>query len=181
MTDVEGDRLYHCGICGEPLDDDRDIIVLRIGTIKKSPKHGGWYFHPKAYEDGRIVRLFCFHCMMAVGFEFADSEDQDGPDECAFCPEDLVGEERCFEMELGEFIGKIRRWRVHGQGKAARLWCCWDCVENTLGEGNNHTFRKRAGLSPLPDQREWIDEDEVPTVMKKIRRVPRATYSSMIR
>ncbi|MCK4306555.1 MAG: hypothetical protein KAY24_20095 [Candidatus Eisenbacteria sp.] len=179
MTDVDGDKIYRCEICGVELEDDRDIIVLRAGQIRKSEKHGGFYFHPKIY-NGKIVRLFCFHCMMTIGFDFADAEKQDGPDDCAFCPEDLVGEERCWELELGEFIGKIRRWRMHGQGgRAARLWCCWECMEHILGEGNIHTFRKRVGLPPLPDQRDWIEEKDVPEIMKRrpIRRVPRKTYA----
>jgi hypothetical protein len=180
MTDVDGDKSYQCGVCGLELEDDRDIIVLRAGQIKKSEKHGGFYFHPKIY-NGKIVRLFCFHCMVTVGFDFADAEDQRGPNDCAFCPENLVGEGRCWEMELGEFIGKIRRWRVHGQARAARLWCCYECVEHTLGEGDIHTFRKRVDVPPLPDQREWIEEKDVPASMKMIRtpirRTPRRTYA----
>ena len=183
-------RNYRCGYCEEEINLDEEIVLLRVGTFKQSEKHGRMYFQPKLFPDGALLKTFHFYCLMTCGFEFAEAEKCEDASDCAFCPEDLVGEERSFEMELGQFV-EVKQdtmWaptvtEVPGGGReVARLCACWDCVELTLGEGDIHAFRRRVGLPPLADQRKWINEGIPKKVDRRppARRPPRRSYAMAV-
>jgi hypothetical protein len=126
-------------------------------------------FRAELYEDHSDVKWFHFSCLEMV-LNFADAEEADDATDCAFCPEDLLGEERCYELELGQF--EIRRddtwWSevLTNEGDPVRCCACAECLESAVGEGDSAEMRRRLGKDPEPeDERKWINYADIPTSM----------------
>lgn len=148
------DESPRCVYCDHQVGVEDDCLAVLMGTFKKSPRHGGFFFEPMPYPDGRPAMWIHWYCMEVMGFDFSDanSDDKTG---CTFCPEELVGEETCFELELGHFTihGPDTVWigdRSHlGQVQSRALtYACWECIEQGMGEGNDIRFREMIGLPP---------------------------------
>ena len=149
-----GYRTPLCPICEHRtgLSDDQDgsVIVLRVGCRKRSNKSGRPYFHPEAFDDDNDEKAYHFYCLQTVGFDFADANEYDDPMRCVFCRGTLEREPIYFEMELGRFdLDEDARliWIPEREGrKICRIYACYDCVFDTMGEGRNNTARQRLGM-----------------------------------
>jgi hypothetical protein len=137
-----------------------------VGKIEVQGRVYG--FRTGRYEDGEDVRWFHFGCLEML-LNFADAEDAD-PTDCSFCPEDLLGEAECYELELGQF--DVRRgdtWWVEtldNEGRPVRTCACTECIESAVGEGDSAEMRRRLGKDPEPeDERKWINYSDVPQSM----------------
>lgn len=170
MAQRADDESPFCEVCGRQTGVDTDSILLRVGRRQQSKKHGGFYFHPDLFEDRRDVRWFHLHCLQSL-FDFADANDYDDPDTCVFCPEDLVGEPQCYEMELGQF--KIHKpdtvWtpQIDETGQVIRIYACLECVEMGIGEQEDEMVWERLGktlASPIIEKK--------PALKRTGRRMP---------
>jgi len=166
-SDVPGDESPHCSYCGKQTGIGSESIALRVGKIGGSGRLYG--FHPALFKDGEDVRWFHFSCLTMV-LNFADAEGVDDPTDCAFCPEDLLGEAECYELELGQFSirGPDTWWEadMDEEGRPVRTCACSECIEAAIGEGDGAEMRRRLGKDPLPeDKRKWINYEEVPKSM----------------
>jgi hypothetical protein len=126
-------------------------------------------FLSSLFDDHKDVRWFHFGCLEMV-LNFADSEGVDDPEDCAFCPEDLIGEATCYELELGVFeIRQRDTWWTETrdrEGKPVRICACVECIESAIGEGDGAEMRRRLGKDPEPeDDRKWINHSDVPKSM----------------
>lgn len=112
-----------------------DAIALRIGTVKV--EQDVIDFHDEySFDDGEDIKWFHFSCI-GLYLNFPDVEEPDA-DECAFCPEDLLGEISCYELELGHFeIRGPDTWWVgtlDDDGEHVRICACRGCVEDSMSE-----------------------------------------------
>ena len=185
--DAPDDHSLFCSICKEPVElintgDDGGylgIIVLRVGCRKISSKHGKGFFQPDEYDDGDEEKIFHFHCLQTIGFDFADAGDYDDLMKCVFCDSGLYREAMYYEMELGRFdLGDegIIVWIPDRNDDRIiqRTYACWDCVFDTMGEGHTDTARYRLGMIPLGETSK-IDYSEIeknPKRSFKSRRTP---------
>ena len=173
-SDAPGDESPRCSCCGKQIGIGVDAVAVRVGTVKST---GRFYdFVDKQYDDRLDVRWFHFSCMEVL-FNFSDAEEQIDMTDCAFCPEDLLGEPECYEFELGHFEikGPDTWWKEDRsiEGDFIRLTLCKECMEFGIGEGNCALARKRMGKRPLPeDKKEWINYDEVPVSMLEEKKRP---------
>lgn len=166
-SDVPGDESPHCSYCGKQIGIGCDAIGLRVGKIGASGRLYG--FRPGFFDDGEDVRWFHFSCLEMV-LNFADASEQDDMTDCAFCPEDLLGEPECYELELGQFEirGPDTWWAcvMDTDGRPVRTCACKECIEFAIGEGDGAEMRRRLGKDPEPhDEVKWINYDEVPSSM----------------
>ena len=175
-SDVPGDESPHCSCCGKQIGIGVDAIAVRVGVIKAIGK--GFDFFPKQYDDRLDVRWFHFSCLEML-FDFVDAEDHTDVTECAFCPEDVVGESECYEFELGQFEvrGPDTWWSEvrTPDGDFVRISVCKECMEMSIGEGDSAEMRRRLGKTPLPqDNKKWINYEEIPRSMleEKVSDVP---------
>lgn len=126
-------------------------------------------FTPFLYDDGEDVKWFHFDCLTQV-LNFADAEETEGVTDCAFCPEDLIGEPECYELELSQFEirGQDTWWMTPtNEWEAIRSCACKECIEFAIGEGDGAEMRRRLGKKPEPqDKVRWINYEEVPKSMK---------------
>lgn len=168
-SDVPGDESPHCSYCGSQVGVGCDAIALRVGKFQS---HGKVYgFRARLFEDGEDVRWFHFSCLEMV-LNFADASEQDEVTDCAFCPEDLLGEPECYELELGQFDirGPDTWWEpvIDRVGHPVRTCACKECIEFAVGDGDSSETRRRLGKKELPqDKVKWINYDEVPNSMKE--------------
>jgi hypothetical protein len=166
-SDVPGDESPPCSCCGKQIGIGVDVIAVRVGVIKADEKY--YDFVPDRYEDREDVRWFHFSCLEMM-FDFTEVEQQDDMTDCAFCPEDLLGEPECYEFELGHFEIKEQDTWWHEdrttEGEYIRTYVCKECMEETIGEGDYAEMRRRLGKKPLPqDEKKWINYDEIPKSM----------------
>ena len=163
-SDVPGDESPHCSSCGRQIGIASDAIAIRVGSIKD---RGRLYeFSPRLFDDRTDVRWFHFSCLELV-FDFSEAEGHNDPTDCAFCPEDLLGEAECYEFELGHFeLREEDTWWEESRdldGAFARICVCLECVEASIGEGDTAEMRRQLGKDPLPeDDHKWINYNNVP-------------------
>lgn len=166
-SDAPGDESPRCSCCDKQIGIGVDAVAVRVGVIKLD---GRFYdFQPKLFDDREDVRWFHFSCLEML-FDFSEAETQDDMTDCAFCPEDLIGEPECYEFELGHFevVGPDTWWHEERsmEGDFIRLWLCKECMEETIGEGDAAEMRRRLGKKPLPqDNKKWINYEEIPKSM----------------
>ena len=134
-----------CSVCN--VDEyNNDFIILRLGNTRISPKHKQSYFHPDTFDDGDKEKIFHLHCLQTLDFDFAYAYNYDDPEYCVFCNDLLNNEVMYFELELGRFdINSYWIPERHKQ-KIYRLYACWDCIFDGIGEGCADIARKRLGL-----------------------------------
>jgi hypothetical protein len=165
-SDVPGDESPHCSFCDKQIGIGCDAIALRTGKVRTSGRL--YRFYPSLFEDEEDVRWFHFSCLETV-LNFADASEQDDLTDCAFCPEDLLGESECYELELGQFdIREPDTWweETLNRGEPVRTCACKECIEFAVGDGDGAEMRRRLGKKPLPqDKVKWINYNEVPPNM----------------
>lgn len=166
-SDVPGDESPHCSCCGRQIGLGVDAIAVRVGTVRGEGRH--FDFHSKLFDDREDVKWFHFSCLETL-FDFAEAENKPDVTECAFCPEDVLGEAECYEFELGQFVSKGRdTWWTEErteEGDYIRISVCKECVELCIGDGDSAEMRRRLGKKPLPnDGKKWINYDEIPKSM----------------
>ncbi len=154
-----------CIICSKSFDDplidefNNDIIILRVGCEKISPKHGRAYFHPDVFDDNEEEKIFHLHCLKTIGFDFSYADDYFNPTNCVFCNDTLKNEVMFCELELGRFTKSAQHiWipQKDKNRKVRRVYSCWDCVFDNMGEGCVNTARTRLGMEEL-EQNDEID------------------------
>ena len=147
-----------CSICKEEYATDEKpypVIALRVGCRKISEKHKKSYFHPDTFDDDEEEKLFHLHCLRTVGFDFADAADYRNSMRCVFCGCTLWEEALYFELELGHFVVKSELIWIPQRDKSQiirRIYSCWDCIFDTLGEGDPHLARFRLGIEAEADR-----------------------------
>lgn len=166
-SDVPGDESPSCCHCERQIGVDVDAVALRVGKVTARGRL--WEFCPYLFEDGEDVKWFHFDCL-AMNLDVTEMDDA-GPTDCGFCPEDLVGEPECYELEFGRFriSGRDTWWREEkdSMGRIVRGAACKECIEFAVGEGNGAEMRRKLGKRPHPeDRKKWIYPSEVPTSMR---------------
>lgn len=148
-SDVPGDESPHCPFCGKQIGIGCEAIALRTGAIKTTGRM--YEFCPSLFDNGEDVLWFHFSCLETV-LDFCDVTDEDDATDCAFCPEDLLGEETCYELELGEFeINGEDTWWIetrNDEGDLILASICTECLEAAVGEGSGEDMRQRLGMKP---------------------------------
>ena len=158
-----------CPYCEKQIGIGASALAVRAGCIKRVNtrfvKHTNYYdtFEPSSFDDGTPVKWFHMTCLEML-FDLENANITDGTD-CGFCPEDLLGEPKCYELELGDF--QIRDgdtwWVEEKDGKDyIRTLMCAECMEMGIGEGNMALMRHRLGKAPDEmDNKLWIKQDEI--------------------
>jgi|GEM_PF-4008617 len=171
-SDSPGDESPYCSCCDRQIGVGVDAIALRVGSVKGDGS--SFCFTPDDFDDGKDVRWFHFSCLDLL-FDFAESDQEADITDCGFCPEDLIGEEKCYEMELGRFVirGPDTWWQEvrDNDGVCARVCACTECLEHNIGEGNESELRRRLGM---PERPLWVAgrEKSVPAHLRRRGRVP---------
>ena len=179
-SDVPGDESPHCSFCDKQIGIACDAIAMRAGSIKNMGRLYG--FSAELFEDRRDVRWFHFSCLELV-FDFSAAEGHDDPTDCAFCPGDLLGEPECYELEFGYFAlqGADTWWEAVKDLKdnPTQICVCTECIEGSIGEGDNAEMRRRLGKVSHPDKqinglRSDMEMVVRPHLKKRGRRPPSA-------
>lgn len=183
-SDIPGDESPHCCLCSNQIGLEREAIALRVGKVVLRGRM--WTFVDHLFDDREDIRWFHFDCLSNTLPFHELMDDITPPSECAFCPEDLIGEAECYELELGEFHvrGPDTWWTPHTDKgeQPVRLCACTECIEWSVGEGDGPTTRRRLGKEPLPtDDVRWIQDvprsmtEEPPHLRRTGRRPPTKT------
>lgn len=168
-SDAPGDESPPCVCCGKQIGIGVDAIALRVGTVQCSGRL--YTFQQSRFEDLESVRWFHFSCIEVL-LDFAAADQAESMCDCAFCPEDLLGESECYELESGIFeIRKSDTWWSEShdlEGQYIRAYSCKECLEMGLGEGNEAQMRQRLGKPLQPEHtKKWIYPQEIPRSMQK--------------
>jgi len=161
----ERDESPSCVICENKIGLDVEAFCIRVGRLRRSRKHNEWYFHPRCYQDGEDVRWAHLGCLEEIGLGF--EEVGDDHTDCGFCPEDLIGEESCYEIEAGRFEihGPDTVWCediqefFDGRSRVLRINMCSDCLEMRVREYDGWALTRLLGFEDdFPDP--GVEEDE---------------------
>ena len=173
-TDTPGDESPSCSFCEKQIGIDGDAFALRVGKL--SSKGGPYEFSARLFEDKHDVKWFHKSCISMI-FDLTSAENCMDPTDCAFCPDDLIGAEECYELELGNFNirGRDTWWEEtrDGTGGCVRVCSCSFCVENAVGEGDESEMRRRLGKKPQRgDGKKWIKDEEIPRIIRGESTIP---------
>lgn len=147
-------ELFDCSICRQPTIAYEKMLLIRVGCHKISQKHGGKYFHPDTFDDGAEEKIFHLHCIQNTEMDLSDAEDviEEGEESniCVFCRDSLGSQALFFELELGQF-DEYKRWEEDNAqgGYIFRVYGCWDCIFDGIGEGSAELARPRLGMPAL--------------------------------
>jgi len=146
-SDDPEDESPYCSLCKKQIGLGTDALALRAGIIHVAGR--GFRFDPQLFVDRCEVKWFHFSCLSTM-FDFLDTET-DSITDCAFCPEDLLGESLCYEMELGLFepVDGDTWWRERRDDDdlPARIYSCAECVELTFKENEEDIACELFGTS----------------------------------
>lgn len=146
-SDTPGDESPRCACCGEQIGVLVDAVAMRRGTVRSSGRLQG--FRSGVFDDGDDVKWFHFSCL-EMFLCFHDVVNDGDATECSFCPEDLLGEPSCYELELGSFDirGNDTWWieTLDEEGAEVRTQSCRECVELPMTNEDEDEMRRMLGM-----------------------------------
>lgn len=132
--DVEPEE--NCALCGEPLMDEHNIVLVEPGELRPSKKAKGFlYFMPDRLveEDARTtLSLFHAHCMLSL---FEHNLDWSNPNLCLRCRKLHEEYEPVYALQIGH-IDEDTLVFVPSDKEQNRQFICVECAWEGFGEGD---------------------------------------------
>jgi hypothetical protein len=126
-----------CGICGEPLYDEFQLVLVESGVMvphRRDPRF------LRAQADGKVVEILHTHCILQRGkIDWARPDD-----ECNSCERLLVEGDRVYRLKTGQVDPEGNL--IESQRANSKATLCEGCMFDIIGEGDLEEGRALIGV-----------------------------------